>query len=32
MKDLFILGSSYLIPNNKEWSSNLEGYQSLVTF
>ena len=26
MKDLFILGSSYLIPNNKEWSSNLEGY------
>ena len=26
MKDLFILGSSYLLPNNKEWSSNLEGY------
>ena len=24
MYDLFILGSSYLVPNNKEWSSNLE--------
>jgi FkbH-like protein len=27
MNDLFILGSSYLIPNNKEWSSNLEPYK-----
>ena len=24
MKDLFILGSSYLLPNNKEWRSNLK--------
>lgn len=24
MHDLFILGSSYLVPNNKEWSLNLE--------
>ena len=27
MNDLFIIGSSYLIPNNKEWSSNLEPYK-----
>jgi FkbH-like protein len=26
MKELLILGSSYLIPNNKEWSSNLNDY------
>ena len=26
MKELLIIGSSYLIPNNKEWSSNLGEY------
>tara|TARA_B110000008_G_scaffold48446_1_gene47145 strand:- start:976 stop:2637 length:1662 start_codon:yes stop_codon:yes gene_type:complete len=26
MKELLILGSSYLVPNNKEWSSNLNDY------
>ena len=26
MKELLILGSSYLIPNNKEWCSNLNDY------
>ena len=24
MENLFILGSSYLLPNNKEWHSNLK--------
>lgn len=26
MNNLLILGSSYLLPNNKEWSSNLSNY------
>ena len=26
MNDLFILGTSYLIPNNKQWSFNLKSY------
>ena len=28
MEELFILGSSYLAPNNKEWASNLKEYNS----